>query len=402
MLTISSLNLPAQIAWTVYTTGNSSLPDNSVRCISFENDSTTWIGTDFGLVKMVNGTITNYNTANSGLTNNTIRSLAIDKNGLKYIGTFVNGLNTFNDTVWTSYSTTNSPLPDDYVRSINIDTNGTRWIGTTGGLVKLDSLNNWTIYTMWNSVLGSSNIAAIYIDELSNDKWVGTVNGGCLLIEKDTNLTSFTIQNSGISDNTILGIDQDAVGNIFMSSPANGLIVKLNGFGWVTYNTISSSIPTAGLSCVKLDSIDQPWIGTIDKGLLYKDGSTFLVFDTSNSPLTDINIQCVNIDDQGRVWIGTQSGGLYILDPSLLTGISQQPANTNVIVYPNPANDQLFVAGNNKINNVRISDTGGRILLHQNFGDNKQIDVSSLTGGMYNAVFRLDNGLEVTKIFIKQ
>lgn len=379
------------IAWTHYDMSNSGLPNNSVRCIAFENDSTTWIGTDFGLAKFSNGVWTIFNTSNSGLGNNDIRSIAIDTNDVKWIGTFANGISVFNDTTWTILNTLNSPLPDDFVRSLAIDQKNTKWIGTLGGVAKIDSSNNWSIYTMWNSVLGSNNIASIFVNPNTNDKWVGTVNGGLLLIEKDTNLTSFTIQNSGIPDNTVLGIDMDINQNFYLATPGNGLAVKLNGFGWLTYNLVSSNIPTASLTSVALDAINQPWAGTNTHGLVYKNGNNFVSYNTTNSPLTDNVIQTIRMSDDQLLWIGTQSGGLFILDPSLLTGVQSLTATPSLIIYPNPCSDYLFIESINPIQKIEMWDVSGKLIFNL-YREGNRIDLQSVASGIYQVRCTEENG----------
>jgi ligand-binding sensor domain-containing protein len=371
---------------------NSGLPNNSVRCIAFENDSTAWIGTDFGLAKFSAGVWTNYNTLNSGLGNNDIRSIAIDTNHVKWMGTFANGISVFNDTTWTILNTLNSPLPDDFVRSLAIDQKNTKWIGTLGGLAKIDSTNSWNIYTMWNSVLGSNNIASIFVNPNTNDKWVGTVNGGLLLIEKDTNLTSFTNQNSGIPDNTVLGIDMDANQNLYLATPGNGLAVKLAGFGWLTYNLVSSNIPTASLTSVALNAIGQPWAGTNTHGLVYNtNGNNFISYDTTNSPLTDNLIQTIRMSADQKLWIGTQTGGLFILDPSLLTGVQSLTATPSLLLYPNPCSDYLFIETKNPIQKIEMWDVRGSFVLLPDLMNNK-INVQSLANGMYQVRLTEENG----------
>ncbi len=396
-----SLNFAfSQTAWTEFSMANSPIPDNSIRCITFENDSTAWIGTDFGLAKLVNGQWTIFNTSNSGISSNSIRSMFIGKNGVKWIGTFANGLCSYNDTVWTNINTFNSPLPDDYIRSLAIDTNEVMWVGTSGGLVRIDSLTTYTIYDQFNSILNSNNMAAIKVDAANNNKWVGTINGGLILVDKDTNFTEFITQNSGIADNTVLGIDIDGQGNIFMASPANGLMVKLNGFGWFTYNQLSSNIPTPALTSIKLDQADQPWIGTVDKGIVYKNGNNFLYYDTSNSPLTDVMVQCVNIDDSGKVWIGTQIGGLFVLDPALLTSINEVATLDNVHVYPNPAHDFLYFSASLPAANTEITDLSGRLLIRKRHPQN-QLDVSALHSGLYQLRIISENGQVAVRKFLK-
>ena len=391
----------AQPAWTNYNMSNSQLAANEIHCILLQNDSTAWIGTDYGLSKLVNGSFTNYYTTNSNIPANSIRSLAIDTANTLWVGTFSNGFATFDGNTWTGYNTQNSPLPDDFVRSMAVDTTGDKWFGTTGGLAKMDSLNNWTIYTMWNSILGSNNIAAIYVDTLTNNKWVGTVNGGLLLIEKDTNLTSYTVQTSGISDNTILSIDMDSMSNVALASPANGLIYKLSGFGWFTYNLASSTIPTAGLTSLKNDSIDQPWIATFDKGLLYKNGSNFIMYDTTNSPLEEEHMTFVTIDRFGKVWIGSETKGLYILDPKLLTGMEEPGFTPNVTVYPNPVQDELHYMAGAVPESVEVLDLNGKCLLRTE-NAKESLSVGFLSSGMYQVKFYFANGREVIRKMIRQ
>lgn len=369
-------------AFVNYNTLNSALPENSVRCIVFESDTVAWIGTDFGLVRLVNGTMTVFNTANSGLCANGIRSLSIDRGGQKWIGTFTNGLCVYNDTTWVSYNTGNSPLPDDFVRSLAIDTAGTRWIGTLAGLSRFDTLGNWTTYTMFNSVLGSNNIASIYVDKATNDKWAGTINGGVLRIEKDTNLSKFSTQNSGISDNTILDISKDQAGNMIFATPANGLVYKLNPFGWLTYNTIGSAIPSSGLTSIDLDSVDNVWIGSFDKGLIYKSGSNFSYFDSTNSPVEDESVQCVRVAPDGKIWFGTQIAGLYILDPALLSGLGELSQGTNLFAYPNPVSDLLYVAIPEGFGRFQLYDVTGRVV-YETDDLHGPLQTSALQPGIY-------------------
>lgn len=390
-------------AWTQYNTLNSGLPFNSVRCIAFDPDSGAWIGTDYGLAHLsTTGNWTAYGSWNSPLTGNDIRSLAIAEDGTKWIGTFTGGLFAFRDTTWLTYTSTNSPLSDDFVRSLAIDTAGTLWIGTTGGLNRLDTAGNWSLFTMWSSALGSNNIACLFVDSTTNDLWAGTINGGLCHIHQDTLLTSFTIQNSGISDNTIVGIDKDAPGNLFLASPANGLIVKLNNFGWITSNTVSSNIPTAGLTCLQLDANDEPWIGSIDHGLVHRSAGSFSFYDSSNSPLSDPVVQCLRIDPVGRIWIGTQSEGMFIFNPTLSTGLLPGRPETCWTIHPNPVQESLRIHPiDPSIQRIEILSVDGRILLSGSRA-NSTLDVSMLSSGTYIIRAVSKSGKHDARRFIKR
>jgi len=390
----SAMNVLAQpAAWMQYSMTNSPMPDNNVRCIVFENDSTVWIGTQYGLARFdgINWVI--YNTFNSDISSNDIRSIAVDQSGNKWIGTFNNGLDRFDGTSWTNFNTQNSPLPDDFVRSLAVDTNDTKWVGTIGGLARLDTAGTWTNYTMWNSALGSNNIADLYVDTTTNSKWAGTVNGGLLQIVDDTAFTSYTIQNSGITDNSVLDIDIDTDGNVYLASPANGLIVKLGtGFGWLTFNPLSSAIPTPGLTSLDLASNGDVWMGTFDKGVVRKTGNNFVVFNTYNSPLTDSSIQTVAISPRGTVFIGTQTEGLFILDPSMLTDLEDQVTTmNNPSIFPNPTTGAFQWVSNRIPEVLEVFGTDGRkvAFIENPSGD---IDLSGLPGGVYQLAFGFNGG----------
>ncbi|MFM9009010.1 MAG: two-component regulator propeller domain-containing protein, partial [Bacteroidota bacterium] len=343
---------------------------------------TAWIGTDFGLARFSSGVWTIFNNSNSPLASNDIRSLCIGTNNTKFIGTFSAGLYTFNDTVWTNLNTSNSSLPDDYIRSLTKGPSVSVWVGTTAGLVRMDSSGSWTVYTMWNSVLGSNNIACLHHDTVNSEVWAGTVNGGVLRVANDTVLSSFTIQNSGISDNTILGIDQDASGNMLFVSPANGLIVKLNPFGWFTYNLVSSNIPTSGLTCILADSLQDAWIGSFNKGLIRKSGTGFSYSDSTNSPLEDIIVQCLARDSAGRIWIGTQTAGLYILDTQATTGIETlHVPDATIRAYPNPAGRFIRLAGVADADNLEIVSPEGRVVFYGNTNQGV-LDLAGLPPGL--------------------
>jgi hypothetical protein len=72
---------------------------------------------------------------------------------------------------------------------------------------------------------------------------------------------------------------------------------------------------------------------------------------------------------------------------------------TNVLLYPNPVVD--FIQFSNEIESYIIYDTKGLIVQSSNVFLSNQINVSSLTSGMYLIRFYIDNEL-VTKRFIKE
>ena len=393
--------------WINYNTINSSLPENSVRVIKFGKDSSVWIGTDFGLAKLKNTSWTVYHIFNTGggLPDESIRAITIDSDNVKWIGTVLGGLTKFNDTTWASINTGNSQLPDDYVKDVEFDQSGNTWIATTNGLVRIDTSQSYTIYNTLNSTFASDNIAKIFIDPDNNNKIIGTVNGG-LNILTDTTLTIYTIANgSGIPDNSLVDIEKDNSGNYWMASPSNGLIAKVAGGGWVTFN-VATGFPTSGLTSLELDSNDNMWIGSIDSGIIRKSGLQINAWNINNSPLTDNYVQCIALAPDGKLWIGTQSSGVFVMDISIITSTIESNEKNNLNLFPNPVHNFMFVnASENDYYKFRLTDISGvahQIDLKKISTDQYLINMSRLTHGIYILVAENNKGEIIIKKIIKQ
>jgi len=74
-----------------------------------------------------------------------------------------------------------------------------------------------------------------------------------------------------------------------------------------------------------------------------------------------------------------------------------------VSVYPNPANENLFVALDSKTKTaqITISDLSGKTIINTNLLNQNNIDISGLKVGMYMLTVSTENGSETVK-FIKQ
>ena len=394
----------AQNGWTHFSQSNSPLPENSVRSIAFANDSAVWIGTDYGLAKLNDTIWTIYHTfnTNGGLPDDAIRCITIDSNNIKWIGTLSGGLTRFDDSTWTTLNTLNSPLPDDYVRDIKFDQSGNTWIATTNGLVKIDTAQIWTNYNTLNSSFASDNIARIFIDPDNNDKITGTVNGGLNIIN-DSTITTYTIANSAIPDNSILDIDKDVNGNYWMASPANGLIAKVAGGGWYNLNA-SAGYPSSGLTSLKIADNGDIWTGSVDSGIIRKSGLQYSVWNSLNSPLADNYIQCIAFAPDGKLWIGTQSAGVYVMDVSLIT-VNYEISSSTFITYPNPVTDHLFVFGDFKNDlQLQLVDVEGRcqkVQVEKLSIENYLIDLKNISAGIYLLNVYDNSGKYFSKKIIK-
>lgn len=85
---------------------------------------------------------------------------------------------------------------------------------------------------------------------------------------------------------------------------------------------------------------------------------------------------------------------------SVTTSINKNANYADVLVYPNPANDKLYLRANEEIKQIRIIDLQGREVIEY-FADVEQINIETLTEGIYFIELTTSLG-KVTKKFVKE
>lgn len=108
---ISALSSPATLAWTMYE----------------DREGAYWIGTDFGVIRYLNGAITRF-TTEDGLAGNSVKVIIEDLRGGLWIGSY-GGLTHYANGTFTTW-TEKDGLPGTTVRALKQDADGTLWIGT--------------------------------------------------------------------------------------------------------------------------------------------------------------------------------------------------------------------------------------------------------------------------------
>ncbi len=321
-----------------FTTSNSPLPFNTVRCLEHEGN-TLWVGTDQGLAKLENeNDWTIYNSVNSALWNDDIRALKADGDSLLWVGTIQGGLFCFDGTNWTNYNPSNSALGDYLVRAIEVDLDGNIWVATTEGVYMYDR-TTWSSWTS-NEGLLSNNITALCIGD--NKKFVGSINGGVLYFDAANNFENHTIISAGIPDNSTLNIEIDNEGKPWFISPAAGLVADQGDGGpWISFNAINSEMPSSSLLCLKHGQGGTIYIGSETGGVITKNQDLYQQITTNNSNLTDDHILCIEKDNQGDLWVGTFDGGLCKIDLTL--AISPLPYPNGINLFPTVIKDERLV-----------------------------------------------------------
>jgi PKD repeat protein len=95
----------------------------------------------------------------------------------------------------------------------------------------------------------------------------------------------------------------------------------------------------------------------------------------------------------------SQMATVNVVNTSIITGIAKNSKNTSLLVYPNPAKNELYIEGVASGATILISDLLGKTVIYQVQKENKSvIDISGLNPGIYVVRAAGETGISTTKI----
>lgn len=296
------------LKWISYDTSNSPLNDNVINCVIISSDNTKWIGTNSGLVSIIDGNWTYYNNNLAGLPTNDVTTVAFDKQNIAWIGTQDFGIIKYDGSVYTEYNVQNSPLTSNQVNDIAFDSKDRMWVGTENGLACLDA-DKWTIYSADDPKVPIQKIWNIEIDKLDNiwilESWLNNPRG---LVKFDgKNWTTFNKLNSSIPfDN----IEELAVGgmNTVWVGAGNGL-ASFDGVLWKQYCSSEIPIKSDYICAIGFEG-NNTWISTLDEFARFN-GKDWIVFDSEDYPILSDFAISINLDNKDIMWFGCSCQVVY-------------------------------------------------------------------------------------------
>jgi hypothetical protein len=271
------------------------------------------------------------------------------------------------------------------------------------------------------------------------------VNLAFNVLNPTTNGTSFvhtvsaanTFNNWSLIDHPLLNGHPEAV--FFITKTWSNYVYDVNHVGiwystssskWSVYNedgstpltdslTFNIFIPDASTSYYKHVAVDSNYITYLDNPLLNGNPNAriFVVHDYTTVPSTS-----GYINDEIGVWYDGASWSIYtestpylfpgatfnvlIVSPTNSSAISDVATSGKLSLTPNPAKDRvnLTLDANTKVENIDIVTADGRLALHPAWTASSsgiiQLDVSSLSAGMYVVNVKTQETLLSNKLFI--
>jgi len=275
---LSGLNMYSGSGWVSYLGSNSLIPSDQIRSISIDIENVKWIGTGDGLWELGDTYDIPYSPKNSNLPDYNIRYVFCDELKFTWVCTETSFSKTYFDPVemrrvwlhifeegknnlpennyttavssvktgvlaglktsgiikeeslsWRLLRISNANFPTNNISCSTLDKDNNAWFGhnpiitVPGGLSKYDG-KTWSSFRFPNV---TTKINTLFISN-SEIKWVGT-NEGVIYFSDFSNRSTLSEETVGVPLNDVIGIIEDASGNIWFATKSQGIYILRAG-----------------------------------------------------------------------------------------------------------------------------------------------------------------------------
>ena len=273
------------------------LPDEIIRELFLDRSGKLWVATRSGLVQFEAESPMVY-TEQDGLVNDRIRAIAEDYEGNLWIAT-ENGASYFDGTGFRNFSVENG-LPNEYLNTVYSDREGNIWFGSFGGGA---SYFQGFIFESFTVDQGLPNNVVTSVAETGDGAiWISTYGSGISRL-KDGRFRTYS-EEDGLVDNKVYTLHVDRDGTLWIGTRW-GLSVLRDG-RFVNYS--HRELPARKIRTIYEEREgDRLWFGTIDSGVMIKEGEAFQVLNEDDG-LPSKTVMDITQDTTGTIWLATYGG----------------------------------------------------------------------------------------------
>ncbi len=249
-----------------------------------------------------------------------------------------------------------------FIPAIYQDRSGKVWMGTDSGFVYNFDLQN-SKFERIRLAPGPNAVIFNFSEDKNNQLWIGTIQGGCFIINSFNGRPGNFTKANGLGGNNIWSIKEDNSGNIWLGTytglevinrkkqtikhidKKNGLlldrtnVIYKNKAGqiWTNANNIGINIidpakgsikhfthkqglPNNFITAFFEDSRGQMWLGANDGNVYVTDLNKKIIKQVVNVPDKSKNqVNTIIEDSNGQIWISKLLGGVFVIDKSQQT-----------------------------------------------------------------------------------
>lgn len=274
-----------------------------------------------------------------------------------------------------SFSMSNTGLSSAWIQAFAIcQGNLFTGSGEEGVFVSSDVGSSWSPV---NTGLSSLNILSMASDGVN--VYAGTSDSG-IFISGDLGANWLSI-NYGLNSNTITAIEF-VNGYLFAGTKEDGIYMSYDqGANW---NQMSTGLPSqANIRCLYVNDtiiFTGTGDGAVFTSLDY--GNTWLNISGGLSGSPVLSLWAF----EDYLYAGMNAEGVWKFPLSLITGTNEIETNIKLHIYPNPSSDMITVETAQVYDNSFLSlysMTGQELIKQDIEGHRTQIDISTLTPGIY-------------------
>ncbi len=357
-----------------------------VWALSMDADSNLYAGDETGkLYRKAKGEAswTQDMTFDKGSTE--IRGISVYAKDDIWVCTEGKGLARYDGLTWIEFNSSNGLKTNEWYKSVRDKSGNTWFMSREEGVAKLSG-PNFNFYNESNSKLKSSRIADIIA---AKDGTVWIASYGQVLSFKNGVWKDYDINELfGYSSAFVNSLYEDASGRIWACT-YKGLFVFENN-SWVSMQSITGE---KEIQVMTIDSKGVMWYLQYGLGLVRYTSKSKMTFEgtTSNSIPSQAWVILVNSKNE-KLLIGNKGANMIVVNDDVMSTAASEVNYEDIITYPNPSTDQLYINGNIGNYTYEIYNNIGQPIANGSIVNN-HIDISKLAAGNYKMILHRDEKL---------
>lgn len=274
------------------------------------------------------------------------------------------------------------------------------WASTDGG-------NTWDSVTTSN--LSSTTIRNLYLAPSNTNVIYGGDANELYRVDVDysTNssvitdiVTGLPVGSASISD-ILIHPNNDSVLWVSFSGTSSGNKVFYSDDAGANWVNISGALPNASANCLGYSQMNEGVYVGMDAGIYYMDTMTTWTsyfVGMPNAVVTKIIVDEIN----GKVKASTFGRGIWESDGFYgnTVSINSVIESSELILYPNPAENYVSWESKNKPSNYAIYDATGKLVKSEQIINQASINLAQIEKGTYFIRFDFDKSNSVTKTLV--
>lgn len=239
-------------------------------------------------------------------------------------------------------------LPDDIIRAIQQDENGNVWIGMYDHGFCRYNLDK-AVVDFKSKEWAGGIVNCIEIFE-GRELWIGTDRNGIYRYDLNKKVLSQLNNINDFSKSTIIDLEKDSEGNIWVLDNLHKLSVANNKFEKL-------DLPIDNIQAILVDKEQKIWFG-VEEGLFtwQQDGSKYFkqVLKEKN-----LNVTSLFQDKYGNMWVGTFGDGVYIYQEStagIIHFSEKEGLTNNSVLSIDGVNGHVWLATLGGVTEVELTD----------------------------------------------